>query len=189
MGKYYYVDIVNSLYYHDELNSYQQTETSKQIANIANRTSLGYSEPYGLALTGIKKCEKRKKEKGIFGLTYINTSIVYEPVFIICEEKDDHLEEVITGRKYELYRQNSYNTKKCEKLVLRTVKEIPSSKVVEMLKELSNEDLNRFSSGIKNLEQAIYIGYKKDIARENNAKIQQENNDAYIKSFRNKYGK
>ena len=58
-----------------------------------------------------------------------------------------------------------------------------------MLKELSNEDLNRFNSGIKNLEQAIYIGYKKDIARENNAKIQQENNDAYIKSFRNKYGK
>lgn len=194
MGKYYYVIVANATAYRTDLNCYKKTETGKLLDNIVKDISLGYSEPSATALLSIKKCAKQKKEKGFLGISYTDTYFEYEPFFIICEKKDEYLEEVITGRKYEMPKERCYNTynntnNKSEKLKLSTIREIPSSKVVEMLQSLKSDDISRFKLAMDRLEQAIYNGYQKDIIRENEEVKQQQDNDAYIKNFRNKYGK
>lgn len=187
MGKFFYVSMNNAKYFYDEFNKYESTETGKKINNIVTNISLGYSEPSALALLNIKETYKKKEKKRLLGISIQQKVLEYEPFFIICEDLGDYLQEIITGKKYQK-KEMMYINEICNSLKLSIVREIPSTKVVEMLKSLSNKDIQRFVIGMKKLDSAILDGYYMDIQRIENNKRQQKENEDYINTFRKRYG-
>lgn len=187
MGNYYYVAMKNKMTYNND-GKWEKTETAKEIKELAGACSLGYSEPCALAILGIKCKYGTKKRIGHSGIAHNVSYIEDDPVFVICEDKEEYLEEVVTGNKYE-------KSKDCctyeysDKLKLSIVREIPASKVAEMLRKLSENQISSYANKIHELDNAIAIGYQKDMQRKKQYEIQKEVNDSYIKSFREKYGK
>ena len=186
MGRYYYVTMVNPTSYSTIEGGYVQNETWKLAQKYVINLTIVYSGPSGLAIRNVKETTKRETRK-VLGFNVNNDYTAYDPFFMICEDCGDHLEEVITGRKYKSW--DHYGHPMSQRLVLKKEYEISSTKVREMLSTLSNEDVLRYRQGIKNLEYAIRQGYEDDMARENKQKRENDENDAYIKSFRRKYGK
>ena len=190
MGSYYYVFMKNSTSYRDEDSGYKKTETGKLLEPIAKHFSLGYSEPSGLALLGVKSKKDTKREVGLFGIEYNKNIIVDDPVFMICEDNNDgYLEEIITGNKYKKINANIYTEKYSNRLLLSAVKGIPKSKVVEHLRSLSKLEIDKYVNKIHELDRAIAIGFQKDMQRRKNNQIQNQEYESYIKSFRKKSGK
>ena len=190
MGIYYYVEMMNPLYYCDDNSRYQKTETGKLLENIAGNCSLGYSEPSALALHGIKSKPCTRKKKGLLGIEYTESYSVDYPFFIICEENGNYLEEVVTGKRYEKITNYGYgNENYSDKLKLRIVRELPTSRVAEILRGLSEYELRGIQRKMNELDRGITTGYQYDMQRIRREKAQKDSDDSYIKSFRKKYGK
>ena len=189
MGRYYYVRMVNALNYNDDNGRYLKTETAKEIENIAGSATLGYSEPNGLAIFVVKYRKMTRKKKGFLGVEYNESYNADVPVFVICEDKNNYLEEVITGKKYAKEKDYTYYQRTCPRLTLSIIKEVPSSRVAEILKSMTENEVNNYVKKINALDRAIYIGYQKDIQRTQLNQAQKQRDDSYIKSFRKRYGK
>ena len=123
------------------------------------------------------------------GIDYNKTVIEDDPVYVICEDNDEYLVDVITGNRYKRQKNNYYNRELSNELILGISKEIPASQVVEMLRGLSQEEITRYTARLYQLNNAIAIGYQKDMLRIESEKIQKQKDDDYIKSFRKKYGR
>ena len=95
MGKYCYVYMRNRLFYSDDKGTWHDTETRKLTSSIAVNRDLGYYQPQALAFLNIKK-EVRTVRDGRRQRSYMESI----PVFMICEEKENCFEDVITGIKY-----------------------------------------------------------------------------------------
>jgi hypothetical protein len=189
MGKYYYIYLTNQCWYRDEQGSYKTTETGKELEKIAGNRSLGYSEPSALALLGIKTKPVSKKAYGLFGIEYTETNYVDDPVFVICEDNNGYLEDVVTGIKFEKGKDYYHIEEHSPKLKASIVRELPAVTVANRLKNLSSYELKAYANKMYELKKAVEIGYRKDVQRKKNEQAQKEDYDAYIKSFRKKYGK
>lgn len=188
MANYFYVDIANSRIYRNNAGNLAATETGNLLKNVSTSISLGYYEPSVAALPRVKLTEKKRQSK-FLGISYTEKYSEYDPFFIICENNKDFLEDVITGRKYIKQPNTNSNNVNSDKLVLRTISQIPTSRVAELLKSLSKDDVERYRARLLELEKAIRIGYQRDIERLNKEKRQTQNNEEYIKNFKNRYGK
>ena len=191
MGKYYYVCMKNRLQFCDDQNKYHETVTSEETSKFAGNLSLGCYEPNALAIKNVKYEVRTRTVQARYGLRNENYSSCF-PFFMICEDKTDFLEDVITGKEY--IKKNSkgpyyYDFVDSDKLILSIAKEIPVSKVVELLKSLNKDDITRYKVGSDNLDIAIAYGYKMDQIRIKNEKKQTQDNESFIKNVKNNYGK
>lgn len=177
MGKYYYVCITNTF----------EREISESLSNVVVNKSLGYSEPSADFLKDIKRVTKTKEEK-FLGIKYKSEYLALAEIPLICEMGDkDYLTEIITGRKYRI--SNNYIDKPSSSLLLRPVQEIPSAKVIAILKSLTEEDLKRYRIGMQNLDYYMQKGYNDYLRRIAANKRQSEQDDEFIKRFRDRHGR
>ena len=191
MGKYHYVCMKNRLAFQDDQHNYHETETKKETSKFAENLSMGSYQPTALAIKNVKFETSTIYVQGRFGERKKSFSNYY-PFFMICEEKDNMLEDIITGKKY-TKKDNSgsyyYDFVDSNKLVLCIVSDIPTSKVVEALKSLSKNDIERYKTGSDNLDKAVAYGYQLDQIRIRNEKKQNQDDESFIKNFKNKYGR
>lgn len=191
MGKYHYVCMKNRLAFQDDQHNYHETETKKETSKFAENLSMGSYQPTALAIKNVKFETSTIHVQGRFGERKKSFSNYY-PFFMICEEKDNMLEDIITGKKY-TKKDNSgsyyYDFVDSNKLVLCIVSDIPTSKVVEALKSLSKNDIERYKTGSDNLDKAVAYGYQLDQIRIRNEKKQNQDDESFIKNFKNKYGR
>ncbi len=189
MGKYYYVFLNNQCWYRDERGNYKTTETGKELQRIAYNRSLGYSEPSALALLGIKTKLVSQKKSGLLNYEHKETKYEDDPVFVICEDNNGYLEDVVTGIKFQKGINRNFEENHSPKLIATIVRELPSVTVAEKLKSLSSNELKKYVEKMHELEKAVRVGYEKDVQRIKNEQAKKKEYDAYIKSFRKKYGK
>ncbi len=195
MGKYCYVYMLNPVEYFEEVDySYRaihkETETGKLLNNIAGNQKHGsYLTTVALAIYGVKNIENDKIQNN-FGDQYNPKNVGRDPFFMICEERIGYLYDVITGNKYECADEiNSKDIMYSKNLRLKTSTEIPPSTVVNLLKSLSKDEIERYCIGVKNLNAAIKKGYIIDMERQKNKKTQKQNDENFIKKFSKIYKK
>ena len=165
MEKYYYVVHANQEHYLDENGFSFRTDTFKRI------TQCGYYRPINsnktaFSLNNVKEIEKEIINKGILGIRYVEKFTAYDSFFIICADHGNFLEDVITGRQYEEVKKD-YNSRYYDTLKFAKVEEVPSAEVVEQLKSLSDNDIERYADALSKLEEAVSIGYHEDMERMN----------------------
>ncbi len=185
MGKYCHGYMFNATrYYNSELNG-KETETAKLLKNIAHNRNIGCYKPSALSILGVKT-----RLRGISEVKDILNPIIPIPFFPIFEEKGNYLEDIITGRKYEFLKcSNAYAQVYSSELKLRPVDEIPPTEVAETLKSLSNIHINRYVRLMDSLENAIAIGYNRDLEAIREAEIKKQNDISFIKDFRHRNGR
>ncbi len=185
MGKFYYVYMLNQTDYYNENEKYQKTKTGELLRNIAGNRALDEYGSYALAIYGVKWSLKNVCNNNLFGQS---SSRYYDPdpLFMICEDMGNCLSEVITGNIYESVNDNNCINLYSEKLKLKKVKEVPPTKVAEILKNLSNGEIERFCKGINKLNSAISIGYHKDMAKQKSDAIKEQSDIVFIKDFKNR---
>ena len=112
---------------------------------------------------------------------------------MICEDTGPYLVDIITGNKYEKGPNNSFYDRYKEiyhnKLLLAIVEGVSSSAVASELRGLSSYEIELYRKKMKQVDKAIAIGYEKDMQRIKNNKTLIEEDDSYIKNFRNNHGK
>jgi GH18 family chitinase len=186
MERYCYVNLCNPVFYTTEDGRSVRTETSKEIEKIGGMVSLGYSEPSELAIFGVRETVKQRKQK-FFGIEYNEKYIAYDSQFVICIDKGNCLEDIITGKSFQ--KVDRYEQKPSINVKLSVGGWLASNQVAAILKQLKPADVQRYAVGLNNFEQAIRNGYYKDCARIQKELQEKQNNDAYIRNFRNRYGK
>ncbi len=190
MSKYCYVIIANQTeYWNDYEGKRMLTETGSLLNGLLTEVSLRNYGPSVAAFKGIRQKIRTERKEGFLGIHYTSNYYVDDPVCIICEDKGEYLEDVITGKKFTSVGRNGVTNKPDRRVLAKPLDEIPGSKVSEILKSLDDETLQKYAEGIRYLENAIFFGYDRDIERMRNEEIKSKNNDAFIKSFRNRYGK
>ncbi len=182
MGKFYYVGMLNPIWYYIE-TKHMKTETGKLLENVAGNISLGSYQPSALAIYGVKKETKQKLVDGFFGHHW-QKYIDYDPFFMICEDKGNYLSEVITGYNYAKGDSNNWYS---EKLRIETVREVTPTAVANLLKSLSRDEIQRYCNGINNLNVAIRNGYYKDMERMRNETIQKQADEDFVRNFKRTY--
>ena len=97
---------------------------------------------------------------------------------LIFEEVNDELVEIITGRRFPKYDENKElnNTE----LYFYPTEKVESKEVVEILKSLTDEDLNRIKNALNKVDE-ILNEHKQLIEYD---KSQEEVNNQFIKQFR-----
>lgn len=190
MGKYYYVFMKNRSQYRDDQDRCHDTETYKETSKFAGNMSLGYYRPSALAIKNVKFETNTRTVQTRYG-TRKETYNEYAPFFMICEDKEDILEDVITGKQYTKSADNNHYFSNIDsnKLILTTAEEIPISQVAGILKNITKEDVARYIVGSNNLDKAIAYGYQMDQIRMSKEAKQTQSNESFIQSFKNRYGK
>ena len=188
MGVYYHVRMLNPLLYRSSNGEYLPTETQKELGGILVYRS-GSCEENVLGVSGIRNIKATKT--GLFGIEYNGS--VDNPILMICEDTGTYLVDVITGNKYEKGPNNSFYDRYKEiyhnKLLLAIVEGVSSSAVASELRGLSSYEIELYRKKMKQVDKAIAIGYEKDMQRIKNNKTLIEEDDSYIKNFRNNHGK
>ena len=92
------------------------------------------------------------------------------------------------GALYEEVKKD-YNSRYYDTLKFAKVEEVPSAEVVEQLKSLSDNDIERYADALSKLEEAVSIGYHEDMERMNAVEEQKRKDEEFIKNFSKKFGK
>ena len=185
MSKYCYVNIVDPCKFDYPEDFMKDKKPSMLVSNYVSNY-FPFEEGQGvLTLNDVKERKVRGRTKDRFGFPYTYDYSIYDPVTIICEDQGEYLEEIITGRKYESIRELDYRKiKPSDKLRFRPMYTVAPRKIVEIIKGLSNEDLERFRIGMINLENAVYLQYENEIEKYKEYQRQRQREEAFIKRFK-----
>lgn len=176
METYYYVDIANVY----------EKEIQEEMNKICVRRPLGYSEPYVLCITGIRKTKRKKVSgAGIFKNYYED-----DPVPMICalkknEKNQEYFVEMLTGKAY--WKRTEH--KLSPQILLRPVREIQLGELAELLKSLDKPEVEIYKARVRELNNTMALGYNNYLKRVNNERKQQKKDEEFIETFIKTYGK
>lgn len=144
-----------------------------------------YSNP--LRLTRVVDTGKIQSSyvSGFLGFPKKVEERIYDDLPVICEICGEYFQDVITGNKY-YYRCNRQNDDAYQILFFK-ISDLSGDNLAEILKKLTPEDVSRYKHGIQMLEKFVTDNQKAFMELERQRKIISENNEQYIKKFRDTY--
>lgn len=173
MGKYYYANLVNSF---------------GQIFKVANIKSLGSYEPPAIFLRYVIEKKQIEETKGLFGIkTTVEKKYYTEFPMLFEQEEEGYLTDIITGHKYQISKKNIEDKNK-PTIILSISKEILPSELVNSLKRLSNEDIERYKYAVDSLEKQINYGYMEYTQEEQRKAEILRQDEQFIEQFKKIYG-
>ena len=171
MSKYYHVMVANKGTEYNTNKTPIELETGKQLNSYLDVVSFDSYTPAASAL-----------------LVQNDSKNAYIKVPIFCEhtnENDTFVTGCITGRTYSLV--DCYKSELSESLIVYTSKEIEISYVANLIKSLSNTEINNYNYALLNLEKAIAYGYQIDIKNRRKKDKNNFEDETFIKSLRNRF--
>ena len=183
MGKYYHVTFKDI----DKVKNY----TEKYCVQIVTRPRCtGDYDPFyydGAAITNVFRRVVTKKIHGIFA-DKIEKKITFTEALIVCEEKDDYYEDIITGKKFK--KANYYNNDNdfISELTVSLSDSLTEQDVVDYLKKFNNQELIRYKDGMEKFIKSFQEGckqYKNEIEQMKKEKEKTlRYNRQYIEDFK-----
>lgn len=180
MEKYTYVYMCNAIKW-SQLNQNINTDLlNKKTDTGLNTSYVAYNTiPYD----GYDKSYLVLKNVRHNANSFINGK--YDSVPIICIDKEDYFEDVITGKRF-----TKLNVEKHEisnKLLLSPSYKIHSGELVDYLKKFNKSDIKRYTKQLEFLEHKIIISYERDIKKLKEGILKETIDDdveKYIKAIR-----
>ena len=154
-------------------------EMKEEIRKHCFTKSLGYSMPEAIVLPYVKKSNYNTQ----FDFNSLNNMKRDFPLICEINEEKNVLTEIVTGRNFKRYNYNGPND--ITKITMTDCCYISTSDVIKLLQSLSENEIMSYKKNLNSLIKHIQYGYQDYQIRLN----KEDEDDAYIKSFREKYGK
>lgn len=187
MSTYYLVSFANKTRTSNDRNSHNHVGSGiNTVVTFVDSEIVRYNRPNNydyMKYVATIPVLKLRNDTNIFGFKKKTVSEEYKPIPIICECNDDYVTDVITGKRYLTGASNSVISKD---IVLALECSIDKNKVADILRGLTQEDIEKYKKGIEKLESSISRGYELDKEFKTNERGEENSVDSYIKSFRNR---